>query len=170
MVSVVASTDLETALDRERGTVTAFLEHLVGEPVDAHRRRHQAARADPSNALRVADGDPLLRRTAVLQGRRTGTPYLYAETLLVPGRLSLRFRERLDSGPDPIGRLLVEEGISVTREILTGSDRRKVSVPSDPDAASGWLLTRTYRVDLEGSPIMVIAEWFLPSLEEFLPA
>jgi chorismate lyase len=170
MVCVVASTDLETALDQAPGTVTAFLEHLVGEPVDAQRRRHQAARADSSNALRVADGHPLLRRAAVLEGRRSGTPYLYAETLLVPGRLSVRFRERLDSSPDPIGRLLVEEGISVTREILTGSDRGVVSVPSDPDAASGWLLARTYRADVDGSPIMMVAEWFLPSLEEFLPA
>jgi chorismate-pyruvate lyase len=37
-------------------------------------------------------------------------------------------------------------------------------------ALGDFLLARTYRLDAEGTPLMVIAEWFLATLEEFLPS
>ncbi len=170
MVGVSTSSGLETALSGASGTVTAFLEHLVGEPIDAHQRRHEMTRADTSSALRVAEGHPLLLRAAVLRGRTSGRPYLYAESVLVPSRLPGGFRRRLESSSDPIGRILGEEGITVTREPLAGSDRGSVPVSSQTGSAIGdYLLARTYRVDSAGDPVMVITEWFLPSLESFLP-
>jgi chorismate-pyruvate lyase len=170
MVDVTTPSGLETALSRAGSTVTAFLEHLVGEPIDAHQRRHEMTRADTSRALRVAEGHPLLLRAAVLQGRTSGRPYLFAESVLVLSRLPGRFRRRLESSTDPIGRILGEEGIAVTREPLAGPDQGSVPVSSRARLAIGdYLLARTYRVDSEGDPVMVITEWFLPSLERFLP-
>jgi chorismate-pyruvate lyase len=170
MVGVTTPSGLETALSRASGTVTAFLERLVGEPIDARQRSHAMTRADAPSALQVAEGHPLLLRAAVLQGRTSGRSFLYAESVLVPSRLPGRFRRRLESGSDPIGRILGEEGITVTREPLAASDRGSVSVSSQTGLAIGdYLLVRTYRVDSEGNPLMVITEWFLPSLEWFLP-
>ncbi|MGD0311160.1 MAG: chorismate pyruvate-lyase family protein [Acidimicrobiales bacterium] len=161
---------LEKALSRGDGTVTAFLERLVGEPVDAHRTRHEVGRAGTSSALQVAAGHPLLSRTAVLQGRTSGRAYVYAESVLVPSRLSADFRLRLDSTSDPIGRILDDQAITVTRVPLSGPDRVDVGGRTGTRPTTGdFLLSRSYRIDAGGAPLMVIAEWFLLSLTRFLP-
>ncbi len=171
MVGVATLSDLEAALGRASGTVTAFLEQLVGEPVDAGERRHKTSRAETSNSLRVREGHPLILRTAALHGRTSGRLYLYAETVLVPSRLPVNFCLRLESSSDPIGRILEEEGITVTREPLGRPDPGCVPVSPEGGVALGdFLLARTYRLDAEGTPLMVIAEWFLATLEEFLPS
>jgi chorismate-pyruvate lyase len=160
---------LESALHRAGGTVTAFLEHLVGEPIDACERRQQATKAASPNSLRVAEGHPLIFRTATLQGRTSGRSYVYAETVLVPSRLPANCRQRLESSSDPIGRILEEEGITITRELLGRPESGSAPVSAKVDIAVGdCLLARTYRIDAAGTPLMVITEWFLPSLRGFL--
>jgi chorismate-pyruvate lyase len=170
MVGVATRSGLEAALSRASGTVTAFLEQLVGEPIDARERRHKLLRAEPSNSLRVAEGDPLIFRTAALEGRTSGRAYLYAETVLVPSRLPVNVRRRLESSSDPIGRILGEEGITVTRRPLGRSESGSAPVSLEGVAVGDYLLARTYRLDAEGTPLMTIAEWFLISLREFLPS
>jgi chorismate--pyruvate lyase len=170
MVGVATPSQLERALSLGAGTVTAFLEQLVGEPVDARRVSHEEARAGTSSALEVAEGHPVLNRTAVLQGRTSGQAYVYAESVLVTSRLSTGFRLRLDSTSDPIGRILDEEGIAVTRVSLSGPDRADFDGQARRRPAIGdWLLNRSYRIDARGAPVMVVAEWFLSSLTGFFP-
>jgi chorismate-pyruvate lyase len=160
---------LEPALSRASGTVTTFLEHLVGEPIDAGERCQKTIRAEFSNLLRVAEGHPLIFRTAALRGRTSGRSYLYAETVLVPSRLPANCRQRLESSSDPIGRILEEEGITITREPLGGTEPGSAPVSPEVGISVGdYLLARTYRVDAEGTPLMVITEWFLTSLRGFL--
>ena len=171
MVDVGTPSELETALGRQSGTVTAFLERLVGEPVDANYRRQESAGAGSSSALRVSEGHPLLHRTAVLQGRMSGQAFVYAESIIVSSRLSHRFRLRLDSTSDPIGRILDDEALVVTRVPVCGADRADAGVPSESGArppAGDFLLARSYRIDVATVPVMVIAEWFLPSLSRYL--
>ncbi len=171
MVGVESSSGLERALDRTAGTVTAFLELLVGEPVDAEVRHHLIAEAEASNGLQIDEGHPVLHRSAVLKGRRSGQPYVYAESTVVLSRVSERFHQRLTSSDDPIGRILSEEGIDVTREPLPKTSCHTLPLPSQEDEPlGGCVLARTYRVRVEGVPSMVITEWFLTSLEPFLPA
>jgi chorismate-pyruvate lyase len=170
MVDVATPSGLEIALSRASGTVTAFLEQLIGEPIDARVRRHKMTRAEPSNGLRVPEGHPLLFRAAALQGRASGRSFVYAESVLVPSRLPGTFCLRLESSNDPIGRILGDEGITVTRHPLDAPDRS--SAPNPPERSIGfgdYLLSRSYRIDAEGDPVMVIAEWFLTSLRRFLP-
>jgi chorismate-pyruvate lyase len=170
MVGVGTPLDLERALGRERGTVTAFLERLVGEPVDAHRRRQKLAGAGTSSALQVSEGHPLLHRTATLEGRASGWAYVYAESVLVPSRLSDRFRLRLRSTSDPIGRILSDEELVVSRVPLWPPERREPSAPPGTRPPTGdFLLARSYRIDAGGVPVMVISEWFLPALSRYLP-
>jgi chorismate-pyruvate lyase len=147
------------------------LEHLVGEPIDAGERRQQTTNAEFPNSLRVAEGHPLIFRTAALRGRTSGRSYLYAETVLVPSRLTTNCRKRLEASSDPIGRILEEEGIPITRQALGGPAPGSSPVSSETGTGVGdYLLARTYRVDADGTPLMVITEWFLASLRGFLPA
>jgi chorismate-pyruvate lyase len=149
--------------------VTACLEQLVGEPIDAQVGSQETVVAPSSNGLDVEAGHPLLARSATLRGRRSGHSYLYAETILVPSRLSDGFLHRLGSSRDPIGRILEEEGIAVTRAPLYGPDTPTVSAPDRSDSEiRECLLARTYRVDAAGAPVMMISEWFLTSLKRFL--
>ena len=171
MEGVANLSDLESALSRASGSVTAFLEHLVGEPIDAGERCQKTTKAELPNSLLVAEGHPLIFRTAALRGRTSGRSYLYAETVLVPSRLSANCRQRLESSSDPIGRILEEEGITITREPLGGPEPGSAPVSPEVGIAVGdYLLARTYRVDAEGTPLMVITEWFLTSLRGFLPS
>jgi chorismate-pyruvate lyase len=169
MEGVANPSALESALGRTSGTVTAFLEHLVGEPIDAVDRRQTMTKAEFPNSLRVAEGHPLIFRTAALRGRMSGRSYLYAETVLVPSRLPASCRQRLESSSDPIGRILEEEGVIITRKPLWGPGLGSAPVSPEARFAVGdYLLARTYRVDAEGTPLMVITEWFLTSLRGFL--
>jgi chorismate-pyruvate lyase len=173
MVDVETPWGLERALGQQNGTVTAFLERLVGEPVDANRRRQESAGAATKSGLQVSEGHPLLHRTAVLQGRVSGQAFVYAESVIVPSRLSDRFRLRLDSTSDPIGRILDDEALVVTRVPLCGTDGPDAGVPPGSGTrppAGDFLLARSYRIDVGTVPVMVVAEWFLPSLSRYLPA
>jgi chorismate-pyruvate lyase len=167
--SAVGPSGLEKALGGAGGTVTACLEQLVGEPIDAQVGSQETVVAPSSNGLGVEAGHPLLARSATLRGRRSGRSFVYAETILVPSRLSDGFLRRLGSSRDPIGRILEEEGIAVTREPLSGPDGSTASASDRTGSSIGeCLLARTYRVDAAGAPVMVISEWFLTSLEKFL--
>ena len=168
MCIVATPSHLAVALARTTGTVTAFLEQLVGEPIDAHERHHEMTHSDTTDCLGVGPGNQLLKRTVVLQGRRSAKPYVYAETLLVPGRLPEAFFNRLETSIDPIGRILTDEGITFTRVPLPGPDRRDEFVHSGaPFAIDGCPVARTYRVDVDGLPVMMINEWFLSTLRSF---
>lgn len=159
---------LESALRDAGGTVTALLEELSGEPVDAHERRHRLIEATIPNPLRVGHGHSLLQRSAVLRGRTSARPYLYATSLLVLSRLPAGVAQRLESSPDPIGRILVEEGVAFSQAPLPASDRHASRWAEAPGVPDDYLLTRDYRLDVDEVPVMVIAEWFLPALEPFV--
>lgn len=165
MVAVAPHLGLERVLRQSATSVTALLEQLVGEPVDAHARRHVMTRAGTPNLLEVEEGHRLLRRSAVLEGRRSARPYMHAESLLVPSRLPDSFCRRLENSSDPIGRIFAEEGVGFTRSPLPCPDRPRAGDWPVPD---DYLLSRTYRVDVDDVPVMVITEWFLPALELFL--
>ena len=167
-VIVVTPSGLEVALGRTTGTVTAFLEQLVGEPIDAYERHHEKTHSGTTDCLGIGPGLQLLKRTVVLRGRRSATPYLYAESLLVPGRLPAAFFRRLETSVDPIGRILTEHGIAFTRVSLSEPDPRHASIRGDnPPAPDDCALVRSYRVDVAGVPVMMITEWFLSALQLF---
>ncbi|MBV8463801.1 MAG: hypothetical protein JO368_10935 [Acidimicrobiales bacterium] len=163
-----ATSRLEHVLSESDATVTALLEDLVGEPVEATDRRHRATLAAAPNLLGVAPGHPLLHRSAVLCGATSGQPYLQAQSVLVPSRLPGSFCRQLETGPVPIGHLLTKDGIRFTRSALPKSDELDPSTFGDAPAPVVHLLARRYRIDVDGVPAMVIGEWFLPALDPFL--
>lgn len=157
---------LKAALDRTSGTVTDFLEQLVGEKIDAHAHRHDIIEAHNANGLGVEEGEPLLHRAATLRGRTSRRSYVYAESIIVVGRLPTGFGTQLETSTDPIGRILEEMGIAVTRQGVgepAGAPR-----PNSDVTVGDYLLARTYRIDSEQTPVMIITEWFLKTLIPFL--
>jgi chorismate-pyruvate lyase len=169
MMRVVATeSGLKAALNGTSGTVTRFLEELVGERIAAERCHHEKIGAPASNDLRVEEGEPLLRRAASLQGAVSGYLYVYAESLIVVSRLPASFFHRLETSSDPIGRLLEEAGIAATREDLV----ERLGIAMDrtwnfDEVVHGYLLARTYRIDSKQTPLMIISEWFLRTLTPF---
>jgi chorismate-pyruvate lyase len=166
MVRVVNRFGLRAALDRTSGTVTDFLEQLVGETIDAHTHRQDIVEAHNATGLGVEETEPLLHREATLRGRATGRSYVYAESLIVVGRLPIGFCRQLVTSTDPIGRILEEMGIAVSRHGVgepAGAPRSNSDMTVDD-----YLLARTYRIDSEQAPVMIITEWFLETLTPFL--
>lgn len=168
MEPVANRSGLQAALHKTNGTVTSFLEQLVDERIDAQEYHHEIVRAPMANDLRVVEGEPLLYRAATLRGRMSGVSYLYAESVIVTSRLPTGFRHRLETSIDPIGRILDEMGIAVTREDLAESDGFVVARRSDAARVGDYLLARTYRIDSDQTPVMAITEWFLTTLNPFL--
>jgi len=166
MVRVENRLGLRAALDRTSGTVTDFLEQLVGETIEAHAQRHDIIEAHNANGLEVEEGEPLLHRAATLRGRTSGRSYVYAESIIVVGRLPTGFGNQLATSADPIGRILEEMGVAVTRQGVGEPDG--VPRPNSDMKVGDYLLARTYRIDSEQTPVMIITEWFLKTLIPFL--
>jgi chorismate-pyruvate lyase len=168
MVPVDYRSRLRHALESTNGTVTSFLEQLVGESIDARDHRHHMIVGPTSNDLAAKEGESLLLRGATLRGRMSGSSYVYAETVMVTSRLPPRFCLRLESSSDPIGRILDEMGIAVTREHLVEPDDFVAPQLNEALKRGDYLLARTYRIDSEPTPLMVVTEWFLKTLKPFL--
>jgi chorismate lyase len=166
MVLVANRLGLRAALDRTSGTVTAFLEQLVGETIDAQAHRHDIVEAHKANGLGVEEGKPLLHRAASLRGRTSGRSYVYAESIIDIGRLPTGFANQLETSTDPIGRILEDMGVAVTRQGVGEPDG--VPQPNNDMKVGDYLLARTYRIDSEQTPVMIITEWFLKPLIPFL--
>jgi chorismate-pyruvate lyase len=170
MMGVARESGLKAALNGTSGTVTNYLEELVSERIAAKRYRHERIDAPTLNGLGVEEGEPLLRRAATLHGSVSGYPYVYAESVIVVSRLPSSFFHRLETSSDPIGRVLDEVGIATTREDVVERLGIAMDRPWNFDQiVRGHLLARTYRIDSEQTPLMIISEWFLGTLARFFP-
>ncbi len=156
---------LVEALQVLQGTVTAFLEQLAGEPIDACGRRHTSGLATGSDHLDVTEGSPITRRVASLTGRRSLQVYVHAEAAIVADRLPPGLCRRLEYSNQPIGRVLAEFGVDAARRppaedrlLQRVLDRRSCGC----EAAS--IYARAYLIDVAGRPAMAVSEWFLPTL------
>lgn len=144
------------------GTVTHILEAYTDEPIEVLKLRHDLDVPGPGDeALEAGPGTPVLRRHVVLRGRRSRQPLLYAEAVVVPGRLDPPVVDGLVGTDKPIGSLLAENRMETFREILAvdcepaGACAGHLGV--DPTAD---LIFRTYRIVFRGRPVMLITEKF----------
>jgi chorismate-pyruvate lyase len=151
------------------GTVTHLLETLTGELIFADVIRQYSIPASAADGLEVTVGHPITRRMAVLRGRASDLPYLYAESTYLPERLPERAQAQLARTDDPIGRVLVTHGLRTGREVLPPPG------PVESDAlsiiaghSSEFVWSRAYRLIIDGLPVFAIREWFLQSVLEAL--
>jgi chorismate-pyruvate lyase len=159
---------LVAALAAPTKTVTEVLEDLVKEPVTADKLDQVETTATDGNRLSVEAGYPLTRRVTLLRGERSSRLYLFADTLIVTSRLPRETWQRLEESTDPIGRVIVEDGLSMARADIT-PERRPLG-PRSLGFTGDFLYARRYRLDIRCEPVMEIAEWFLPDLTDFLDA
>jgi chorismate--pyruvate lyase len=160
--------DLERILLGGPDTVTHILETLTGESLSAEVICQDLAPADPGNALAVTVGRSLTRRTAVLRGRPSGVPYLYAESAFVSERLPDGARHQLEQTSDPIGRVLVAHGLPLTRDPLVRPDQPYPAAAVTAGGQMGIVWARAYRLKVDGAPVFAIREWFFRSVLDAL--
>jgi chorismate-pyruvate lyase len=172
-VTASDSAELELAFCRSPGTVTDLLEALTGEPLVADVVRQHPMEAGQDNGLGVAPGLVVTYRAAVLKGRVTDVPYVYAESVYQPERLPDSVGRQLARTSDPIGRILAAHGLVVARE--------PVGAPEET-GAPGWARSgevgaepveivwcRAYRLMVGGVAVFAITEWFCRSVLDALP-
>jgi len=167
-------------------TVTHVLEQLTGERLMAEVVGQYAMPAEPGNLLGVLAGEPVVRRSAVLKGASTATPYLYAESEFVPARLPDAVCMQLQHTGDPIGRVLATHGLCQIREEIPASGAgtpeeldskaceaaaNAAAIAETADAAAAIAETavvwsRAYRLRINGLPVFAIREWFFRSAQE----
>jgi chorismate-pyruvate lyase len=161
---------LATALDRADGTVTALLEGVAGEPIDAVVVAQATRRAGPGSELGLRPSDPVLERAALLTGRETGRVFVYAESQIAADRLSDQAVARLLGCRDPIGRILTEDGFEPKRRLLGRSPEPTVHVGTTDPLAAGVALARRSVITVDSEPTVLVSEWFLDTLVAALVA
>jgi len=170
---VSSAGELLTALQRSKGTVTDFLEHLAGEPIDADILSQNTGPAGNDNSLGLESDAELVRRIVLLTGRISGRRFVYAESAIAVERLPASARRRLESSRDPIDRVLTKHRLEVRREPLAGPVVATGNTPRIIDLLDRAALSRRYRITLGSDPAIVVSEWFLqtgPALTSRTPS
>jgi chorismate-pyruvate lyase len=155
------SEHLARIVSETKGTVTEFVERLVDERIVADVVTQVEFSAAEDSELGVQPGHRLIRRVAVLRGRRSHRGFVVAETMYVPDRLPPTVRRGLLETDEPIGRVLLGHQLAIARVDLA-------STPEPPGSPHGALWSRRYRLDIAGLPVMDITERFLYSLAPLL--
>ena len=165
---VSSAGELLTALQRSKGTVTDFLEHLAGEPIDADILSQKTGTAGNDNLLGLESDAELIYRTVLLTGRRSGRDFVYAESAIAVERLPASARRLLESSRDPIGRVLTKYHFEIRREPLAGPVTATGNSAAIVELLNGVALARRYLITLGSDPAIVVGEWFLQAVPEAL--
>ncbi|MFD2111151.1 chorismate--pyruvate lyase family protein [Thiorhodococcus fuscus] len=135
------------------GTVTKTLEAYFWESiaVDTLEQRFEVA-SEPVPWIQVQTGDLCLVRDARLRGTRTDRNYVEAFSLIRIDLIPPGFRQRLIDREIGIGVLIRDSGLESYREVLDiGLDRTAEGVAA---------VFRTYRIIIDGRPVILITEYF----------
>jgi chorismate-pyruvate lyase len=144
------------------GTVTEILEAFTGESmrlIKLHETVDNLEEALPG--LGLGQGERVLRRQILLQGKMTLTNYTYADSYIAVDRLDEALRRALLESHKPIGFLIQEQRMETFREILgCGRELAGSIAPHFDLEPTHGMIWRTYRVFFRGEPIMQITEKF----------
>lgn len=135
------------------GTVTKILEAYFWEPVsvDTLEQRFEEAEA-PIPWIGLNAGDRCLIRDAQLRGLHSGRAFAEAFSVIRTHLIPEDFRRRLISREIGIGALIRDSGMESYREVL--------DVGLEPDRIGPASVFRTYRIVIDGNPVILISEYF----------
>lgn len=159
------------ALDRDlqilittNGTLTRILEVISEDEIDVNVIEQSVHQVPPAvSGLEGFPSGPTLRRQVLLRGRRSGVPYVAAESYIAAERLPADVTATLRDTDRPIGEIVLASCIE------TYKDAAKVWVAPTPDWAGGPVgqgkpsttYARRYRMIAGGLPVICISEYFL---------
>ena len=111
--------------------------------------------------LDICNGQEVIERKILLQGKISRNNWIYAESILVPDRLDEKLKNGLLVSQEPMGRLWLEHRLETFKEIVD-SAREPAEDLADyfKIERSDKLLSRTYRVFSGQRPIILITEKF----------
>lgn len=144
------------------GTVTEMLEAVLWERMKVVKLSQELLKAEEDLPLLEAKkGTGVLDRRILLRGVVSHKNHIYAESLVLPDRLSDHMKDALLNSAKPIGLLILEERLETFREIMdcgkepAGHVAQYFDIPAD-----SFLIYRTYRVFAHRHPIMQVTEKF----------
>jgi chorismate-pyruvate lyase len=144
------------------GTVTEILEAYSGESIRVVKLHQDVTILERAVAsLELPWGEPVLRRSILLQGHMSLVNFLYADSIIALDRLTDGVRDGLLTSKKGIGMLILEHRIETFKEILDCGIEPAAGLAEyfqvEPEAS---IIQRTYRMLSGGRPIMVITEKF----------
>jgi len=143
------------------GTVTKILEAYFWEPVEVQTIQQKFVAAErPIEWIQVDTGDRILIRRARLSGVDTGVEYATAFSVIRTQLIPETFRRQLVDREIGIGVLIRDSGLESYREVLeVGIEPAKGDgITVIPQRSE--LVFRTYRIIIDGQPVILITESF----------
>jgi len=143
------------------GTVTKALEAYFWEPVEVVTLQQEFVHAErPIVWIQVDPGNWVLIRHARLSGMESKRTYATAFSVIRTQLIPETFRQRLIDRQAGIGVLIRDSGLESYREVL--------EIGIEPTSGSGDSITleqselvfRTYRIVIDGEPVILITEHF----------
>lgn len=148
------------------GTVTRFIEAYTRMPVEvALLQQTKQTLSTEHTWLQLPAGAEVISRQAVLQthSQEKSLPIIhtYADSLIVPQRLSEPILNGLESDKRGLGGLLWCSGLETRRELLWWGMETLIDLPRAIEHLEGeTFISRAYRVFADGVPLMLINEKF----------
>jgi chorismate-pyruvate lyase len=138
------------------GTVTKILEAYFWEPVAVDTLAQDLMRAERDIPwVEVGAGDQVLIREARLRGTDSGKVYATAFSVIRTEHIPPAFRQRLIDREIGIGVLIRDSGLESYREVMEVG-----AAEEDTQTAGEDRVFRTYRIIIDGVPVILITETF----------
>lgn len=149
------------------GTVTKSLSAWFWEAVMVELQYNQLDSATSSiiGLEGLEQGNTILKREVILRGRKTKKIFACARSVVSLKNLPSNIAYSLENDEMGIGELLRENGIETYRDIF---NINYFSSSNDGDPLlhhlSGEIVSRSYRIRVEGVPAIIVTEYFPVSL------
>lgn len=144
------------------GTLTEIMEAYLLEKIQVTNLSQKFITLEEGiNPLNLRKGSNVIERKILLQGKVSRINFVYAESIIVPGRFDKKFQEDLEKSKKPIGQLWLEHKIETFREIIaSGKEPANELADYFHISKNQVVLFRSYRVFVNKKPSIMITEKF----------
>lgn len=144
------------------GTVTKALSAWFWESVKVQPLHNQIEILTiPMKGMKVQSGDAVLKREVTLRGANSNQLFACARSVVSLKHLPSEIAVSLEKGEMGIGELLRENGVETYRDIF---NINYLPNKSDEDSLllelSGEIVSRSYRIRVNGKPAIIVTEFF----------
>jgi chorismate-pyruvate lyase len=160
-----ALSPIHRALLATDGSFTLLLQALTGEEVCV-KTLFQTVNPAPNSDERLAlsAGEDIMTRSVLLH-TASGRRLVYAQSRIVPHRLSRLIVEELRAGTVSIGLLLRRARLESFRELIDWGEC-ELSNEGCEQLVEKRCIFRSYAIISAGRPVIEVSEFFLPTLFE----